>query len=183
MYLSGQHAARRVVGSEARMTVHRLVAEQFVPRSREEVFEFFSRPENLARITPPGMAFELTSRDRAMRAGLRLVYRLRPLFSIPTTWVSEITHYDPPHAFVDVQVSGPYALWAHTHTFETARVGDVVGTRVTDSVMYELPFGPLGDLVNALVVRPRLAAIFAHRQRAIARLLPGHLAPEGAHAA
>ena len=154
------------------MTVHRVSAEQFIPRPRDEVFAFFSRPENLARITPADMGFALTSADRVMRAGLRLVYRLRPLLSIPTTWVSEITHYDPPRAFVDVQVRGPYARWAHTHAFEPAALQGVPGTRVIDSVVYELPFGLLGDLVNRLVGRPRLAAIFAHRRRAIARLLP-----------
>ena len=154
------------------MTVHHLCAEQFVPRSKDEVFAFFSRPENLGRITPADMRFELTSADRSMRAGLRLAYRLRPLLFISTAWVSEITRYDAPDAFVDVQVRGPYARWEHTHTFDAARIGDVTGTRITDSITYELPFGPLGDLLNALVVRRRLAAIFAHRRRAIERLLP-----------
>lgn len=154
------------------MSVHQLSAEQFVPSSKAEVFAFFSRPENLGRITPADMRFELTSPDRVMRAGLRVAYRLRTLLAIPTTWVSEITRYDAPDAFVDVQVRGPYARWEHTHTFDAARIGDVIGTRITDSVTYELPFGPLGDLVNALVVRRRLAAIFEHRRRAIERLLP-----------
>jgi len=150
------------------MTAHRLMAEQTVARPRAEVFAFFSRPENLGRITPPGMRFAMVSTDREMRPGLRLAYTLRPLPLIPTRWVSLITRYDPPDGFVDVQEHGPYASWEHTHTFAE----DAAGTRITDSVVYELPFGPLGDLVNALVVRPRLVAIFAHRKRAIAALLP-----------
>ena len=68
------------------MTVHQLTAEQSVARPRAEVFAFFSRPENLARITPPGMRFKLVSTDREMRAGLRLAYTLRPLPLIPTRW-------------------------------------------------------------------------------------------------
>lgn len=164
------------------MSVHRLSAEQFVARPRDEVFAFFSRPENLARITPADMGFALISDDRVMRTGLRLVYRVRPLLSLPTTWVSRIAHYDPPHAFVDVQLRGPYRRWAHTHTFESASVDGVPGTRVIDEVLYEIPFGPVGDLVHRLVVRPRLAAIFAYRQHAIASLLPG-LAQHSAHAA
>lgn len=154
------------------MSVHRLKAEQIVARPRRDVFAFFSRAENLGRITPRGLRFEVVSADTAMRPGLRLLYRLRPLLGIPTTWVSEIARLDPPHCFVDVQVRGPYSHWEHTHMFEDAGVGDGLGTRITDLVVYELPFGRLGDLVNALVVRPRLAAIFAHRRRAIERLLP-----------
>lgn len=78
------------------MTVHQLSAEQLVPRSKAEVFAFFSRPENPGRFTPADLRFELTSPDGVMRAGLRLAYRLRPLLSTPTTWVSEITRYDAP---------------------------------------------------------------------------------------
>jgi len=150
------------------MTVHTITTEQIVARPRAEVFDFFSRPENLGRITPPGMRFALVSTDREMRAGLRLSYTLRPLPLIPSRWVSAITRYDPPSGFVDVQERGPYARWEHTHSFAE----DAGGTRITDSVVYELPLGPLGDLVNALVVGPRLAAIFAHRRRAIEALLP-----------
>lgn len=150
------------------MTVHRLVTEQTVARPRADVFDFFSRPENLARITPSNMRFAIVSTDRAMRHGLRIAYTLRPLPMIPTRWVSAITRYDPPDRFVDVQERGPYASWEHTHTF----ADDGAGTRIIDSVRYELPFGPLGDVLNAIVVRPRLAAIFAHRKRAIEALLP-----------
>ena len=154
------------------MTAHRLMAEQTVARPRAEVFTFFSRPENLGRITPPGMRFAMVSTDREMRPGLRLAYTLRPLPLIPARWVSAITRYDPPDGFVDVQERGPYARWEHTHTFTDTATGESAATRITDSVVYELPFGPLGDLVNALVVRPRLAAIFAHRRLAVERLLP-----------
>jgi ligand-binding SRPBCC domain-containing protein len=38
------------------MTTHRLVASQFVPRPLPEVFDFFSRAENLRRITPPNIS-------------------------------------------------------------------------------------------------------------------------------
>jgi len=89
------------------------------------------------------MSFELTGTDRTMRRGLRLAYRLRPLFSIPTTWSSEITRYEPPADFVDVQVRGPYARWEHTHTFEPAREGSALGARISDSITYRLPSGRL----------------------------------------
>ena len=61
----------------------------------------------------------------------------------------------------------PYRLWVHTHTFaEHER-----GTLVADSVRYELPLGPLGDLGHALIVRRDLQQIFDFRRDAVVRLL------------
>ena len=154
------------------MSIHHLRCDQLVALPRAEVFEFFARPENLARITPPEMAFRMLGADGPMKVGLRLRYALRPLLGIPARWVSRITAFEAPVAFVDVQEKGPYRRWEHTHTFADESVNGRVGTRVTDSITYELPFGPLGDLVNALVVRRRLEGIFAHRRSAVTRLLP-----------
>jgi ligand-binding SRPBCC domain-containing protein len=58
-------------------------------------------------------------------------------------------------------------MWVHRHTFEPAGSG----TMVRDRVDYALPMDPLSRPVHALVVRPDLRRIFAHRRRAIARLL------------
>jgi ligand-binding SRPBCC domain-containing protein len=69
--------------------------------------------------------------------------------------------------FVDVQLDGPYRLWRHLHEFSDLDGG----TLVRDRVEYELPFGPLGALAHALLVRRRLEAIFDHRARVIAELL------------
>ena len=40
-----------------------------------------------------------------------------------------------------------------------------------DVVRYALPFGPLGDLAHALVVRRDLEAIFAYRAERVPALL------------
>ena len=149
------------------MATHRLVATQFVSRPRPDVFDFFSLPDNLARITPPGMRFEFLTEDRAMRPGLEIDYRLRPLFGIPLSWRTRIDEYDPPHSFTDVQLRGPYRRWEHRHTFEVADGG----TLMTDEIEYELPLGPLGDLLNRLMVRAELAQIFAYRAAVLSTAL------------
>jgi len=134
-----------------------------VPRGLDEVFPFFAEPRNLARITPAWLGFRIVSAgDLTMRAGLRIEYRVRPL-GFPQTWVSEITLWDPPHRFVDEQVRGPYRLWHHLHTFRAV----AGGTELVDEVTYALPFGPLGSLAHALVVRRQLATIFDYRARVV----------------
>jgi ligand-binding SRPBCC domain-containing protein len=85
-----------------------------------------------------------------------------------------ITGFDPPHLFVDEQLSGPYSFWHHTHRFETKGRG----TSITDEIRYLLPFGPLGTLVHTMFVRRQLTGIFDHRRQVIAEQFgdsPTHL--------
>ena len=143
-----------------------LAVTQIVPRPLDQVFAFFAEPANLARITPPRMGFALMAPSQPVMAqGLLLRYRIHP-FGMPLTWVSEITVYDPPHRFVDVQRKGPYASWHHEHSFRAIDGG----TEVLDTVTYRLPFGLLGAIAHGLV-RRELNAIFAYREVAIQQIL------------
>ena len=146
------------------MSTHTLVASQLVDRPIDEVFAFFANPQNLGRITPPGLGFEQLSTDVVTNAGQRLEHRIRPLLGVPVRWRSRITRWEPPHAFEDVQERGPYRHWTHRHAF-TAVDG---GTRVDDEITYALPLGPLGDVAHGLVVRDQLLEIFRHRARTVA---------------
>lgn len=101
-----------------------------------------------------------------MRAGLTIDYTIRWL-GIPMGWTSLITEYAPPASFTDEQVRGPYRLWHHRHAF----VPDGDGTIISDHVRYSLPFGPLGRIAQALLVKHQLLGIFRYRQRAVARML------------
>jgi NADH dehydrogenase len=148
------------------MSSHHLHASQLVARPIDEVFAFFSRPENLARITPPGMGFHRLSDATDMRAGLEIDYRIRPLLGIPMRWRTRIDAYAPPTDFSDVQLRGPYRRWEHRHTFRSVPGG----TLIEDDVTYELPLGPLGALAHRLVVRGQLLEIFRHRARTIAAI-------------
>ena len=148
------------------MTQHTLHATQFIARPVDEVFDFFSGAENLGRITPPGMGFELLTPDTSMRAGLTIDYRIRPLLGIPTRWRTEIAAYEPPVRFIDLQARGPYRRWEHVHTFRSVDGG----TLIEDEVVYELPFGPLGEMAHRLIVRGELRRIFRHRGRTIAAI-------------
>lgn len=146
----------------------RLEREMVVERPLEEVFAFFADPLNLERITPPWLRFRVLGEpDAPLRAGSTIDYRLR-VHGVPLSWTSLISHWEPPYAFVDEQVRGPYRLWVHRHTFEPLD-GDPAGaTRVRDAVDYAVPGG---RLVDRLLVRRDLERIFAYRRERLAELL------------
>jgi ligand-binding SRPBCC domain-containing protein len=149
------------------MRIHKLHKEQFIRRPLAEVFSFFEKPENLARITPPWLGFRIiTPSPIFMRKGTTIEYSIR-VMGPRMTWKSMISEYAPPVRFVDEQVAGPYAFWYHTHTF-IALDG---GTLVTDDVRYALPLGVLGSVVHRLAVRRQLESIFSYRAGVIEEIL------------
>ena len=147
--------------------VCRLEFEQLLPLTLSEAWDFFSRPENLAKITPENLAFEVTSPlPERMYAGMIVNYRVRPLAGIAVPWTTEITHVVEPVFFVDEQRSGPYRLWHHQHSF--AEVDGQV--RMTDLVHYQVGFGLPGHLLAGGLVRRRLDEIFDYRKQKLFEL-------------
>ncbi len=142
-----------------------LDAETWLPRPRDEVFPFFGEARNLEILTPPWLKFEvLTPAPIVMRPGTLIDYRIK-IHGIPIRWRTEIMEWEPPVRFVDTQLSGPYTLWHHTHTF-IERDG---GTLCQDHVRYH-PRG--GALMNWLFVRKDVERIFAYRKKRLAELFP-----------
>jgi hypothetical protein len=149
--------------------VHLLEREQRLRLPVARAFEFYGEARNLESITPPWLGFEVLTPAVTMRPGARIEYRLK-LHGIPIGWRTRIEAWEPPHRFVDVQVSGPYALWHHTHEFEPDGDDAVV---IRDRVRYALPLGPLGELADRLFVRRDVERIFDHRREAVAARLGG----------
>src|SRR5262245_1511735 len=134
-----------------------------VPKTLNEVFDFFLKAENLQKLSPPWVHFEiLTPLPISMEVGRLINYRIR-LRGIRLIWRSEITVWKPPHRFVDEQRKGPYRLWIHEHRYQESKGG----TRIEDDVTYAV-WG--GSLVQRFLVRPDLERIFNYRLEVIEQL-------------
>ena len=116
------------------MKIYQLHRTQTLPITIEAAWTFFSNPHNLATITPPWLDFAMLQvGDQTVYAGQILRYRVRPLWGLPLTWVSEIKHLRPPRFFVDEQRDGPYRLWHHQHHFTPVEGGVDSGHRASRS--------------------------------------------------
>lgn len=150
------------------MAEHILERRQIIERPRTEVFAFFADAENLERITPPELNFEIISAEPIeIKKGALIDYRLK-LRGVPIRWKTEITQWNPPHDFVDTALKSPYKQWIHLHTFEENKRGETV---MEDKVRYRLPLEPFGDLAHWYVKR-ELEYIFNYRYKVIEEIFP-----------
>ena len=145
--------------------IHVLKQVQFLPIDINEAWAFFCRPENLNEITPSDLSFDiLTELPPKVYPGLMIRYKVSPFKGVKFDWLTEITHVNEPHFFVDEQRRGPYALWHHEHHFRSVDGG----VEMTDIVHYKLPFGIIGNLFHGLLVAPKLKLIFDYRKTVLA---------------
>lgn len=151
------------------MQVFELNRELWLARQPEEIFPFFAEAENLEKLTPPWLNFQiLTPVPIEMRQGTLIDYRIG-IRGIPLRWRTEICEWQPPGRFVDRQLRGPYRHWEHEHTFCAKEGGTLVGDHVKYSVLG-------GWLTDRLLVRRDLERIFDYRQQQM-RLIFGDFEP------
>lgn len=166
---------------------HHVEFEQWVPFPIEHVFAFFSNPESLPRIMPAPSNTKLIalnrtpaplpppglSGDQTAGVGSTIVtsFRVFPFLPIPAQWIARITEFEWNHFFTDEQDKGPFKGWHHRHEFRTETRQDIAGTLVRDVIDYEVGFGFVGAIANALLVLRQIQRTFAQRQHTLPRLL------------
>jgi uncharacterized protein len=141
--------------------VYKIHKEMLVKAPIEKVFEFFTKPENLLKLTPPSMKMQiLTPVPLQMSSGSIIDYALSPS-CLPLRWTAFISEFSPPRRFVDTQLRGPYTYWHHTHSFQ--KKGKY--TQIIDDVNYAMPLGYIGILTHTLFVERQLKNIFMYREK------------------
>ncbi len=147
--------------------LRRLKYQQLIHASQNEVWEYFATPQNLNDLTPPDMKFQIVhGGEEAMYQGQLIEYRIQFMPFFKSRWLTEITRVNKPAYFIDEQRIGPYLIWHHEHHF----LKTPSGVEMTDLLTYQMPFGPLGDLLHILWIGPRLRSIFNFRASQIEKI-------------
>lgn len=152
------------------MAFYQFQREQFIKASINEVWEFISSPQNLKKITPEKMGFDILTPNLSDKIyeGMIILYRISPLAGIPINWVTEITHVRDKSYFVDEQKVGPYRIWNHQHIILLSENGVLM----KDIVSYKPPFGLLCRISNALFIKNKLTEIFDYRRKVLEEIFP-----------
>jgi ligand-binding SRPBCC domain-containing protein len=144
------------------------LTDHFIVKSDlQKTWDLFSKAENLPRITPAWMQFEIrTPQPIDIRQDSILDYTMHWM-GIPLGWRTRIIDWSPPRQFIDLQLRGPYSLWHHQHTFTPGEEGTIC----TDRVLYKVPVAGIGRIMNRFVVQPQLLGIFEYRRKMITQEL------------
>lgn len=147
------------------MGFYQLKQTQRIKGTIDEVWNFIASPDNLKKITPDYMGFDITSGDlpEKMYPGMIICYKVSPLLGIKMNWLTEITQVDEKKFFIDEQRVGPYKIWHHQHHIEPIEGGVLM----TDIVTYQPPMGFLGSIANTLIIKNKLNEIFAFRRNVL----------------
>ena len=150
------------------MAFYQFQREQIVETSIDEIWDFISSPQNLKKITPEYMGFDIVTKDLPDKiyAGMIISYIVKPVFGVKTNWVTEITQVKEKEYFVDEQRVGPYSMWHHQHIIK--QNGNQV--LMKDIVSYQPPFAFLGSIANKLMIEKKLNEIFEYRKRVLEKL-------------
>ena len=135
--------------------IYTFYKEQFVPSDMDTVFEFFSRPENLEKITPSSMGFNIiTPSPIEMKEGAIIDYTVK-IMGVPMRWRTMITSYKKNEYFVDEQLKGPYSYWHHRHSFKEVEGGVLI----IDEITYALPIQAFRKIVHPVLIKPQIEQI------------------------
>ncbi len=145
--------------------MHTLIRKTTIKKDIESVFEFFSKSENLNRLTPPSVGFKITNAPAEMKKGALIDYRIK-LNGFSFNWRTEITKWDPPFTFEDTQLKGPYKVWIHKHKFEESNGM----TLMTDTVCYLSPGGIFEFILHNLIVKKKVESIFDFREKSLSEI-------------
>ena len=129
------------------------------------VFEWHHDPAAVEKLTPPWEPVKVVGTPASIdEIGSRTTLELSMFGVMRLHWVAEHRNYQPGKSFQDVQISGPFASWCHTHSVESI---DEHSCLYMDSIDYRLPLGCLGEFFGDWLVRRKLEKMFAYRHHLV----------------
>ena len=132
------------------------VARSEMPVSAAALFRWHCRPEAFTDLLPPGDPTTV-ERPAEIRNGEEMVLRVG-VGPFRLRWVARIYDVVPERQFRDLQISGPFRFWLHSHLMEPI---DDRRSTLEDRVTFALRGGRLAHFLGAWFVRRKLQSSFA----------------------
>lgn len=98
--------------------------------------------------------------------GDRVTFQARH-FGMRWRLTAHVSEYDRPKYFADEQERGPFKRWHHAHHFAPDGNG---GTVMRDVIDFAAPFGPLGALIDRLVLHRYMVRLIERRNQYIKKV-------------
>ena len=134
----------------------------------EQAFDFFIRPTNAVKISPPNMGLQFLDAPDVLEQGCKFQFKVQGFGQVRTV-LHEIEELIRPTRFVERQLEGVFKAWVHEHLFELTPEGEVL---VTDRITFEPPAGLLGLLLTRDRIQEHLEEGFYHRHEKLRKYLP-----------
>ncbi len=111
------------------------------------VFTYFARPEHVSdQMSEKGVGMTVIPMDIKEGMGVGTTFRIVGDFNGKRLeWDCEATEFDREEKIAAKMIEGPFKRWEISNLFKS--LGENL-TRVTMTVDYEMPFGPLGTIMN-----------------------------------
>jgi hypothetical protein len=145
----------------------RFVARADVSAPLTQVFDFFRKPANLLRATPPSLQLQVENAPAELALGTQLTLVSRR-WGMRIRSVTEVVAIESNVCFVEEQREGAFRKWVYAHRFEGRPDG---GTSIVDEIDYEPPRGMLGLVLTPAVVERELSEYFCYRNEKLAEIL------------
>ena len=142
--------------------------DTFIYRSRilapaEDVFNWHVRPGAFQRLAPPWEQIRLID-GGGVAEGSRAQIEMR-IGPVRQKWLAEHRDIIPGRQFRDIQLTGPFAHWEHTHTISPDGPD---ACWLEDRIEFAPPLGALGWYLGLPFIRRKLHRTFAYRHRTTA---------------
>lgn len=141
-----------------------------LPFSAETVFDWHARLGAFTRLSPPWESVKLVVDGGPLCDGSRAEISV-PFGPFRKKWIAEHRNVQPGRQFQDVQISGPFAHWVHTHRMTPDGQDACI---LEDRIEYALPLGSLSRLLAGAFVRNKLQRLFAYRHATTRNDLQAH---------
>lgn len=114
----------------------------------DKAFNFHLNPENISRISPPGLSAKIVKiTDSPLKLNSEVTLEVKQFF-FTSEWLVKISEFIEPNVICDEQLKGVFKYWKHYHIFEQ----DANGTRMTDRIFFTPPFGFFGLLASPFIL-------------------------------